>query len=606
MVCDDAPRLRELREQDRRRFPREMDGLPRQLRRRSFHEFRDGEGRGGRIPEHEKRREGRGFREAFMVGACGTAAAPRLGKACHALRVAGRISEGAPPDERGAMRPLSVPLRGLITTTPGNRSALRGLGGRSAPTRPRAPPHCRKTPTIQRCPMNVFLYARKSTDEDDRQLLSIDAQLAELREFARKESLHIAREFVESRTAKVPGRPVFDAMMRDVERGHVEGILAWHPDRLARNSVDGGRIIYALDTGNMNALKFPTFWFENTPQGKFMLQIAFGQSKYYVDNLSENVKRGIRQKIRLGWFPSKPPVGYLNEPRLRTIVIDTDRAPLVRKLFEAYATDQYTIYQLRDLSERLGLVSRSGRPMFASRIPVILADQFYLGKFRLKGELHDGAHEPIISRDLFDRVQIILTRRSRKVAPRDPNDFAFLGMVHCASCGATITAERQKGHHYYRCTKKISPCPEKKYLREEKLETRFRAGLDAVSIDDEWAGLMLAEVERMRDAEKDAHREQVQHAEDRLSALDARQARLVDLHLDGGISREDYLSRRERIMQERGALAAQVAKMKAEGTGRLEPLAAFISDARQAHYVAHHGDMRELRDFHRKIGSNLF
>jgi len=101
--------------------------------------------------------------------------------------------------------------------------------------------------------------------------------------------------------------------------------------------------------------------------------------------MSENVKRGIRQKIRLGWFPSKPPIGYLNEPRLRTIVVDPVRAPLVRKLFEAYATDRYTIYGIRDLSERLGLRSRSGSPMFASRIPVILADVFYLGKFRLKG-----------------------------------------------------------------------------------------------------------------------------------------------------------------------------------------------------------------------------
>ena len=185
--------------------------------------------------------------------------------------------------------------------------------------------------------------------------------------------------------------------------------------------MDGGQIVYALDTGALNSLKFPAFWFENTPQGKFMLQIAFGQSKYYVDNLSENVKRGIRQKIRLGWFPAKPPVGYLNEPRLRTIVVDPPRAAIVRKLFEAYVTDRYTIYGIRGLSERLGLRSRSGRPMFASRIPVMLADVFYIGKFRLKGELHEGAHEPIIPRELFDRVQTILSQRSRKVTARDPH-----------------------------------------------------------------------------------------------------------------------------------------------------------------------------------------
>ena len=111
-------------------------------------------------------------------------------------------------------------------------------------------------------------------------------------------------------------------MMKALEKGEAQAILSWHPDRLARNSIDGGRVIYDLDTGKLATLKFPTFWFENTPQGKFMLQIAFGQSKYYVDNLSENIKRGIRKKLRDGIYPNKPPIGYLNDPKTRAIVID--------------------------------------------------------------------------------------------------------------------------------------------------------------------------------------------------------------------------------------------------------------------------------------------
>ena len=145
-----------------------------------------------------------------------------------------------------------------------------------------------------------FLYARKSTDEPERQILSIEAQLTELREYAQREGITVIREFIESKTAKEPGREVFNAMLAGIERGETSGIVSWHPDRLARNSVDGGRIIYLIDTGKITALKFPTFWFDSTPQGKFMLNIAFGQSKYYVDNLSENVKRGIRQKLRNG------------------------------------------------------------------------------------------------------------------------------------------------------------------------------------------------------------------------------------------------------------------------------------------------------------------
>ena len=181
--------------------------------------------------------------------------------------------------------------------------------------------------------MRYFLYARKSTDEEDRQILSIEAQLHETKEYAIKENLDIVQEFIESKTAKIPGRPLFNEMICLFEKGKAEGILAWHPDRLARNSMDGGKIIYLVDKGVLKDLKFPTYRFDDTAQGKFMLSIAFGQSKYYVDNLSENIKRGIRQKIRNGVYSGPAPVGYLNDPKTRTIVIDKDKAPLIRKMF---------------------------------------------------------------------------------------------------------------------------------------------------------------------------------------------------------------------------------------------------------------------------------
>jgi site-specific DNA recombinase len=131
-----------------------------------------------------------------------------------------------------------------------------------------------------------FLYARKSTDVEDKQVLSIEAQLAELRNYAKQENLQIIEELVEKQSAKIPGRRIFGDMLKRIEANEASGILAWHPDRLARNSIDGGQIIYLIDCNQLTMLKFPSFWFENTSQGKFMLSIAFGQSKYYVDNLS--------------------------------------------------------------------------------------------------------------------------------------------------------------------------------------------------------------------------------------------------------------------------------------------------------------------------------
>ena len=132
--------------------------------------------------------------------------------------------------------------------------------------------------------IKYIAYCRKSTDEKEKQVLSIESQIEELKEFAIKEKLQIVCFLTESRTAKGLGRPVFEEVIQKIENGEANAILSWHPDRLARNSVDGGKVIYLLDTGKLLDLKFPTFWFDNTPQGKFMLSIAFGQSKYYVDN----------------------------------------------------------------------------------------------------------------------------------------------------------------------------------------------------------------------------------------------------------------------------------------------------------------------------------
>src|SRR3989338_1926599 len=190
--------------------------------------------------------------------------------------------------------------------------------------------------------LTYFIYARKSTDDEQHQLLSIPAQIDELRTFAEKEGLNIVDTIIESKTAKVPGRELFNQMLDRIEKGEAQGILAWHPDRLARNAVDSGRIVYSLDRNILSDLKFPTFWFQNTPQGLFMLSIAFVQSKYYVDNLSENTKRGLRQKVRLGWMPSVAPRGYLNDRLTKTIIKDPKEWKQIRQLFEFYSHRTHT------------------------------------------------------------------------------------------------------------------------------------------------------------------------------------------------------------------------------------------------------------------------
>jgi DNA invertase Pin-like site-specific DNA recombinase len=202
-----------------------------------------------------------------------------------------------------------------------------------------------------------FVYARKSTDDKDRQVRSIADQLSELQEIAKKENLEIVDIFVEKQTAKLPGRPIFGEMITRLEAGEAQGILAWHPDRLARNSIDGGRVIYLVDTGQIQELKFPTFWFDPTPQGKFMLSIAFSQSKYYVDNLSENIKRGQRNKVKNGIWPQSAPIGYINDNITKTLFVDEVKSPLIKQVFETYAQGGYTLKRLRDSFNALGRIA---------------------------------------------------------------------------------------------------------------------------------------------------------------------------------------------------------------------------------------------------------
>ena len=298
-----------------------------------------------------------------------------------------------------------------------------------------------------------FLYARKSTDVEEKQVLSIEAQIAELRAFAKQNNFTIINTFIEKQSAKIPGRPVFGEMLKRIEKGEADGILAWHPDRLARNSVDGGEIIYLIDCGRITALKFPQFWFEPTPQGKFMLSIAFGQSKYYVDSLSENTKRGLRQKVRRGEYPGLAPVGYINDVRIKTIVVNRKRSKIVKAAFELYSKGNSTLGDISHFLAQQGILTRGDKPFKRDKISFILSNPFYYGHFRYAGEIHEGKHELIIAKKLFDKVQEVLKQRS-KPQRKEKIPKAFTGLFHCGECGMMMTAEIQKGHVYYRCTKK--------------------------------------------------------------------------------------------------------------------------------------------------------
>src|SRR3989344_4359755 len=246
--------------------------------------------------------------------------------------------------------------------------------------------------------LKYFLYIRKSTDEEGRQVLSLEAQLHELKEFANKNSLDIIETFEEKKTAKTPGREVFNSMLDkiDADLPYPIGILSWNTDRLSRNSVDAGRIIYLLDTGKLVDLKFPSFAFENTPSGKFFLSISLSNAKYYVDNLSENVQRGNRAKLRRGEWPGQKPFGYVYAHRLRNIVPEPKEAKIVKQIYEEFARGTHTLKPISAPLAELG----GGKARSNYSIENLLTNDRYIGIMRWDGEAHEGKYRPLISKQL--------------------------------------------------------------------------------------------------------------------------------------------------------------------------------------------------------------
>ena len=455
--------------------------------------------------------------------------------------------------------------------------------------------------------MRYIIYARKSTEDKDHQVLSIESQLAELREFAAKEKLEIVGPtFVETKTAKEPGRTKFAEMLSLIEKGKADGILSWHPDRLARNAVDGGKIIHFVDRGLIKSLKFPTFWFEPTPQGLFMLQIAFGQSKYYVDNLRENVTRGMRQKVRNGVWPLWAPLGYLNNPITRGIDVNIKKAALLKKMFKVYATGNYTLKEISEWCEKAGLKSNLENDVSPGQIQKTLQNIFYIGLMKYKGEIFEGKHKPLISKKLFDKVQEVLKERGKP--QKIKHNFAFLGLMKCP-CSAAITAEKKikpsgREYVYYRCTKKKGPCPEKHFLREEDLIYQIKTYLQKVSLSSQDTEKVLAELEKDELKAKEETKILVQNLKKELAEIETKLEKLLDVYLAEVISTEEYTARKQKILTQKLELQEKIKDFGQRGLSWLEPAREFILKLNYAEKLLNSENYQEMKTFLKNIGSN--
>ena len=458
--------------------------------------------------------------------------------------------------------------------------------------------------------IKYFIYCRKSSEEEERQILSIEAQLQELRDYAKQNSLFVIKEFTESRTAKEPGRPIFNQMLSEIEKGNASGILAWNPDRLARNSIDGGKVIYLVDTQKIESLKFPTFWFDTTPQGKFMLSVAFGQAKYYTDNLRENILRGIRQKLRRGELPAKAPLGYFNEPRIRTIEPDKKTFSKMKKILELFAEGNHTLTGIRNKMFSHGLVGRNGEPCNLSTVEGLLKNPFYYGMFYYRGELIQGSHKPMISKKLFDKIQLAIHDNGKPRKKLIKKDLIFKNFAICGKCGYQITGEthtKKSGlvFSYYRCTKKskVKNCDEG-FLREKKLAEQVLDICQKVSIPDEWKDKYLAKVKEWENEQNDSSGIFAQNLRDKLKTTKEKINRLIDLHLDGEIELDEFKQKKNVLVEQKADLEQKLNNFERKENHWLELLKSWILEANQAGNLANTKNFFGMKNFLKTVGSN--
>lgn len=308
---------------------------------------------------------------------------------------------------------------------------------------------------------SYVIYARKSTESEDQQVLSIESQIREMQSLAQRHGFPVSEILKETRSAKEPGRPVFGTLMRRVRRGEVNGIFCWKMDRLARNHYDTGQVLQALADHKLE--RIVTADGVKTPDSNDRLlgTFEFALATKYIDDLRQNVLRGNRARFEKGWPNYRPPVGYLEDRATKTIVRDPARFPLIRRVWNlALRGTKQPAAILPILNDRWGYLSRQtkrrgGKPMTLSGLYHLLGNPFYTGIIRLKsGRTYKGAHERMVTPAEFEHVQSLLGRPA-KPRPRH-HEFTYSGLLRCARCKGVLTGEQHikpsgKRFVYYRC-----------------------------------------------------------------------------------------------------------------------------------------------------------
>lgn len=435
----------------------------------------------------------------------------------------------------------------------------------------------KKTKTIK-----YFLYARKSTEEEDRQATSINDQIREMKKLADINGLQIVDIFEESMSAKNIGRPIFNEMIGRINKSEATGILCWKADRLARNMVDGGNIINMLQNGVIEHIQ--AIDSEYRPEDNvIVLSVAFSCSTQYSKDLSINVKRGMTAKARRGWFPNKPPLGYQNgrsdNQQERNIIVPDDNFFLVKKMFNLMLKKQLSVYELAEKVYKMGLRTNAGKKLHVSSIYQMLKNPFYYGKFEWpvgSGEWHHGKHKTIITAEEFNKIQKVITRKLKNGFKR--RNITYRGVMKCKVCGGMITASKitkkqQNGnvheYVYYHCGKKVDKtCTQKSLpVNEAKLEEQIFETIDKLDIPEDLSKWAIEEIMEENKDENMVKEKAIALHEKNLQKEQDKVERYIEMRASGEITKEEFMKKRKEAELNKDYYASLLSKTKKEKNG---------------------------------------
>lgn len=468
--------------------------------------------------------------------------------------------------------------------------------------------------------LRFILYTRKSTESDDRQVQSIDDQVRIMTEVASRYSLNVIKTYRESKSAKKPdNRPLFDEMMAKFENGLADGILCWHTNRLSRNPIDSGRIGWLLQNSKIKAIQTSDRLYR--PEDNVLIfGVESSMNNQFILDLSKSVRRGIASKLEKGGWPGVAPVGYLNKLDDHTIIPDPDRFPLIRRAWDEMLTGLHNVPAiLIKLNDEWGFRSvkrkhSGGRPIAYSNLYKVFNNPFYKGVILHEGQEYPGSHEPMITAEEFDRVQMLLGKKAKHRVRR--HSFPFTGLIHCGECGCLITAQEKsktiKGtgeiHHYvyYNCTRKKTgiECSQRKAVRQELLERQIESEIAKYTILPQFRDWAL---EILRSANDNEIVQRSQQQASLQSALNGHQRELdalTQMRYRELIDDEEFLRQRGFLQITIKRLQEEIGKTESRAEEWLETTEKVFNFAVGARDIFNSGTSDEKRGVLAALGQN--